>query len=399
MGSLVNPNSARNPTLLVLAGALRAALFPIPVITIFWKEEIGMSLGDILLLQAIFAVTTVLLEFPSGHLADRLGYRVALIIGALCSSVGWIAYAMVTTFGVMIFAEIILAIGLAFTSGADSALLFVSLEEKDRASNYLRWEGRVRAASQVSEAVSSGIGGWLYSLGARLPLWLQVPAALAGLGAVAATAEIRSSETTKRLEHLAHAWHIVRYALVHHARLRSAMMLSVALGICTYVAIWLIQPWMQKQSIPIAWFGPLWAFAHLWLAGVSLVSARISQAFGVRQTLLVCCLLTGISYLGLGLSNTAVGAVFYLGFMTIRGLQGPLLAGMLQNDAPAEDRASVLSLNALVFRLTAAVALPPIGALADLWGLEAVLQILAVATAGFALAAWGMFTQAHATAT
>jgi MFS family permease len=399
MGSLVNPNSARNPTLLVLAGALRAALFPIPVITIFWQEEIGMSLRDILLLQAIFAVTTVLLEFPSGYLADRLGYRVALITGALCSSLGWIAYAMGATFGAMIFAEIILAIGLAFTSGADSALLFVSFEEKDRASNYLRWEGRVRAASQVSEAVSSGIGGWLYSLGARLPLWLQVPAALAGLGAVAATTDIRSSEPTKRLEHLAHAWHIVRYALVHHARLRSAMMLSVALGICTYVAIWLIQPWMQKQSIPIAWFGPLWAFAHLWLAGVSLMSARIGQAFGVSKTLLVCCLLTGISYLGLGLSDTAVGAVFYLGFMTIRGLQGPLLAGMLQNDAPAEDRASVLSLNALLFRLTAAVALPPIGALADLWGLEAVLQILAVATAGFALAAWGMFTQAHAAAT
>jgi hypothetical protein len=80
MGSLVNPNSARNPTLLVLAGALRAALFPIPVITIFWQEEIGMSLRDILLLQAIFAVTTLLFEF---HAVER---RPPKIASACCRS-------------------------------------------------------------------------------------------------------------------------------------------------------------------------------------------------------------------------------------------------------------------------------------------------------------------------
>ena len=58
-------------------------LFPIPVITLFWKEEIGMSLTEIMWLQAIFGATTVLLEFPSGYVADRLGYRRSLLTGAL----------------------------------------------------------------------------------------------------------------------------------------------------------------------------------------------------------------------------------------------------------------------------------------------------------------------------
>jgi MFS family permease len=392
----VKPDLARNPSLLVLAGALRAALFPIPTITIFWTEQIGMSFGDIMLLQAIFAVTTVLLEFPSGYLADRLGYRFALIFGAIFCLFGWLAYALGTTFGAMIFAEIILGVGLAFTSGADSALLFVSLQETNRAPGYLSWEGKVRAASQVSEAVSSGLGGWLYSLGPRVPLWLQVPIALAGLGAITATAEIKSSENTKRLQHLAHAWHIVRYALVQQARLRTAMMLSVSLGISTYIVIWMIQPWMQKRGISIVWFGPLWALAHLWLAGVSLVSARIAEAIGMSRSLFVCCILAAIGYVGLGLSNSIVGVIFYLAFMTIRGLQGPLLAGVLQNDAPSEDRASVLSLNVLLFRLAAALLLPPVGVLADRWGIDAALQMLALVTAGLAFAAWGLFVQAHA---
>ena len=199
------------------------------------------------------------------------------------------------------------------------------------------------------------------------------------------------------MAHVARAWHIVRHALVHHARLRSAMTLSVALGISTYVAVWLIQPWMQRRGIPPAWFGLLWAAAHLWLAVVSLVSARVAQAFGLPRTLLACCALAGMSYLALALSRSPLAVVFYLGFMTLRGLQGPLLASVLQADAPPEDRASVLSLNALLFRLAAVVVLPPIGELADHLGLEPVIGVLAALSTAAALAGWVAFARAHGT--
>jgi hypothetical protein len=207
--------------------------------------------------------------------------------------------------------------------------------------------------------VSSGIGGWLYTIAPRLPFWVGVPFAAARVGTVAAMRELPVTPPPGRVAHLAHAGHIVRHALVDHPRLRSAMALSVALGMSTFAAVWLIQPWMRGQGIPPAWFGPLWAAAHLWLAGVSLVSARVAARLGLTWTLLGCALLPGISYVGLGLSTSAAGFVFYLGFMVVRGLQGPLLAAVLQADAPAEDRASVLSLNTLLFRLTSVVALPP----------------------------------------
>jgi hypothetical protein len=173
------------------------------------------------------------------------------------------------------------------------------------------------------------------------------------------------------------------------------MALSVALGISTYIAVWLIQPLMQQRGVPPAWFGPLWALAHVWLAAVSLVSARVAEAFGLSRTLLFCSMLAGASYLALGLSSAPSGIVFYLGFMTVRGLQGPLLAGVLQTDAPPEDRASVLSLNAVLFRLASVVVLPPVGALADRLGLEAVLGILGVTFAVAALTAWFLFARAH----
>ncbi|MDH3446268.1 MAG: MFS transporter, partial [Deltaproteobacteria bacterium] len=275
--ALLNPDVARNPPLLAAAHALRAALFPIPVITVFWQEQIGMSLADIMWLQAIFAATIVILEFPSGYIADGIGYRLSLCLGAAFWLAGWTIYALGTTFGAMVIAEVALGLGLAFTSGADSALLYVSLKASDRVGQYANWEGRVRAAAQMSEAMASAMGGWFYSLTPRLPFWLQIPIALTGYGAVAATREIDKERSYERVKHLARAWDIVGHALVRQPRLRSAMTLSVSLGMSTYIAVWLIQPWMRARGIPLAWFGPLWALAHLWLAGVSLMSARAGE--------------------------------------------------------------------------------------------------------------------------
>jgi hypothetical protein len=102
-----------------------------------------------------------------------------------------------------------------------------------------------------------------------------------------------------------------------------------------------------------------------------------------------------MSYWGLGLTTSPWAVVFYLGFMTVRGLQGPILAALLQDDAPSEDRASVLSLNTLLFRLVAAVILPPIGALADRWEIEPVLGLMGTLSLMTALAAWFAFTRAH----
>ena len=66
----------------------------------------------------------------------------------------------------------------------------------------------------------------------------------------------------------------------------------------------------------------------------------------------------------------------------------------MQEEAPGEDRAAVLSLAALLFRLAFVVAGPLIGLLADHAGLPATLAILAPVMAALALAALIVFLRA-----
>ncbi len=384
-----------NVRLLIAFAAFQFILFPIPIITLFWKDQIGMSLTDIMTLQAIFGLSVVLLEFPSGYLADRVGYRRSLLVGTSFLMAGWLLYTRAESFWAVAVAETILGAASAFMSGADRALLWVSLEGASRTPQYTRWDGRIRAVSQSAEAMSAAAGGWLYAAGPRWPFWLQVPAAALALSTAALLREAPRPRTVGGRSHTERAVHVIGITLWHHRRLRAAMALSVALGLSTFVVIWLIQPYMQSRSIPTAWFGLLWACAHVWLAGVSLVSARVVGALGVRHILLGCCLLVPVGYAGLSLSHAAWGIVFYLCFMTIRGLQGPILATVMQHDAPPEDRASVLSIATLLFRLSFVVAGPPIGALVDRLGMETALGALAAMLGSLALLAFRAFSAAR----
>lgn len=384
-----------NPRRLVALSALRFALFPIPVITLFWTDQIGMSLADVMTLQAVFGAAVVLCEFPSGYFADRVGYRASLLIGGVAWVAGWLAYVRADTFAAVLLAETFLGVAAAFISGADRALLWVSLEATGREGQYVRWEGRLRAAAQVSEAATSAVGGWLYALRPRLPFWLQIPTSALGLASILALRDVPRAPAARHRSHLERAWGVVRVALRRGGRLRAAMMLSVALGLASFVMVWLIQPYMKTRGIPPSWFGPVWAAAHLWLAAVSLASARVVGALGVRGTLVGCCLLIPLGYLGLASTAAGWGVVFYLAFMTLRGLQGPILAQVMQEEAPPEDRASVLSLAALLFRLCFVIAGPPIGALVDRVGMEAALVVLALAFTAASVAALATFARAR----
>jgi len=385
----------KNVRLLVAYTACQFLLFPIPIITLFWKDQIGMSLADIMVLQAIFGLAVVLCEFPSGYLADRVGYRRSILVGTTLLLAGWLLYTRAATFWIVALAETILGAGSAFVSGADRAILWVSLEKEGHAPQYTRWDGRIRAVSQSAEALSAAAGGWLYATAPRLPFWLQVPSAALAWLAAAMLREAPPLSVSGGRSHAQRAWHIIGFTLWHHRRLRAAMALSVALGLSTFVVIWLIQPYMQARGIHTAWFGPLWAVAHVWLAAVSLSSARVATALGVRQSLLLCCLLVPVGYAGLSLVQAAWSIVFYLCFMTIRGLQGPILATVMQHDAPPEDRASVLSIATLMFRLSFVIAGPPIGALVDRAGMEIALGLLAVGLGAVTLLAFRAFAVAH----
>jgi MFS family permease len=378
---------ARNPPLLCAFHALQMALFPMAVITLFWKHTIGFSMTEIMLLQAIFGLTVALLEFPSGYLADRFGYRRTLVTGALVAIAGWTFHASGTDFWTIAAGEVLLGVSLSLTSGADTALLYESLVETGREAEYPRWYARYRFAAESAEGTAALTAGVLFALWPRLPMAVEV-----GLWVVNAGVALALVEPARHRPPAQGNWQQMR-AIVRHVgrenrRLLAVMLLATSLGITTFVPVWFIALYAAGAGVPVGWLGPIWAAANYSVALGSLASPRLGRRLGFQPALLLCVGLGLAGYLGLALSHALLGFAFYFVLTLMRGLHGGVLHPEEQRLIPSTNRAGFLSLRSLLFRGVFLVVGPAAGAGVDLWGVHAVLLVLGPLLALVSLAAW-----------
>lgn len=356
---------------LYLFAFLKMTLFPMAVITLFWKDEIGLSLTEIMLLQGGFSVASVLCEYPSGYLADRLGYRRTLELATVLGIVGWTVYTVADSFAGVLLAEALLGACFAFISGSDSALLFESLRRDGREGDYARYDGRMNGAAQSGEAAGALFAGTLYAISPLVPFLLQVAIWLLALLVVRGLVEAPPDHAPPPASHLREALAVGRHALVETPLLRWGILYGTVAGLASFYPVWLIQPHMQEQGVPLTWFGPIWAGANLTVAIFALLSQRSRFHLGDTGLVWLCGALCLAGYFGLGLWPGVWSFLCYYLLTAMRGLQGPLIRHHLQMASRRHNRASVLSLKNLAFRLGFVASGPLVGVAADSAGLPA----------------------------
>jgi predicted MFS family arabinose efflux permease len=117
----------------------------------------------------------------------------------------------------------------------------------------------------------------------------------------------------------------------------------------------------------------------------------VTALLGMRTTLLVCCALIAAGYGLLAATSAWYGFVFYFLLLTVRGLQLPLMREVLQHDAPAADRATVMSLAAMAFRLCFVVVGPLIGLLLVRASLASAIAVIGAALSVLSVLAFVAF--------
>jgi len=372
-----HPPMTSNILKLNIFAALKMMLFPMAIITVFWKDQIGLSLSEILLVNVFFSTANLLMEYPSGYVSDRLGYRLALVIACVFGMGGWTAYLFAHSFWDVIGAELLLGVCYAFISGSDNALLYETLREHGRGELYTRCDGRMAGWAQIGEAGGALCAGLMYVTNPLLPFMVQIGVWATALAVALSLREPKADKGPKIASHLSEALRIGRYGLTENKLLRATMVLGVLLGLASFYPVWLVQPFMQQTGVPLAWFGPVWAGANLTVAFFAYHSHRMLDALGLRRICLLFFVLIVMAYAGLGLTSMVGSFLFYYLLTAMRGLQGPILRNFLQQHATRQMRASILSLHSLLFRLGYVVSGPVIGWISDGKGLQTAFLLLA----------------------
>ena len=67
------PTTQANIVKLSAFSFLQMTLFPMAIITLFWKDQIGLTLTEILLLQGLLSLVMVAMEYPHAISSPPVG--------------------------------------------------------------------------------------------------------------------------------------------------------------------------------------------------------------------------------------------------------------------------------------------------------------------------------------
>jgi MFS family permease len=227
----------RNAALFVWFRLLFNCRFYYPVYTILFLD-FGLSLAQFAALNVVWALSIVLLEVPSGAMADVIGRRNLVVLSAVLMVVEMLVFAVVPVGGPWVFwvfavNRVISGAAEAFSSGADEALAYDSIPEGERGDVWPRVMGRLSRWMALGFIVTSLAGAFVYDAASmnkvlawlgvenpgltkevtiKFPIYLCVLMALGCLGVTLAMKEAFHPATQSFGENVRASWRGIREA-------------------------------------------------------------------------------------------------------------------------------------------------------------------------------------------
>jgi MFS family permease len=337
--------------------ALVADVVPLYPLYALLFADAGLSDADVSALLAVWSVTGVLAEVPSGALADRFSRRAALVTAGVLQALAYVLWTALP--GVPAFAAgfVVWALGSALVSGAFEALLHDGLAAAGAAGQFGRVYGWVSAGELLSQLPTALLAAVLYAVGG-FPLvgWASVAGCLVA-AALAARLPEAPRPTTPTADDDAGPgwWALLRSGVAEAARrppVRGAVLLVVLLGGLDAVEEYfplLARDWGVPVAVtPLAVLGIPLAGA----AGAALGGRATTWRPGTLGVVLAgsAAALAGAALLGTAPGLVAVAAGYALYRLVLVVAESRLQAAI---EGPA--RATVTSVSGVGVELTALV--------------------------------------------
>ncbi len=335
-----------------------------PTIVLFY-QNLGMGMQDILVLKAIYSVAIVTFEIPSGYCADAWGRKKTLVAGSILGTLGFVIYSTNAAFAGFVVAELILGLGHSLISGADVAMLYDTLKSENKASTYLKHEGRITASGNFAEALAGIVGGLLATISLRTPFFAQVVVAASAIPAALLLKEPALNTLRGQKRSFRSLLTSTTRAVTRHPTLPWILLLSALTGTATLTYAWLVQPYFKAAGLPLAMYGVMWTLLNLSVGAFGLYAYKLEGRLGQGTSMAGIVVLTAGGYFLTGhyISLQAVAVLFL--FHAVRGLVHPILKEYINRDCESDVRATILSVRNFLIRINFAVVGPVLGWVVD----------------------------------
>jgi MFS family permease len=321
---------------------LEEPLFWGPILLIAMAKLGNMSTEQIFLSEALATGLILVLDAPSGMLADMIGRKTCVIVGKLCllGCTFFLAFMDSPIHGYV--ANVLWAIGVSLRSGAESALIYDELQKRDALDEYQTLMRKTHSYWFFLTAFTTLATGFIAEIDLRLPLLLSLPGVIISsiLILFFPAEEKRTHEHTlaNYKKHMVEAMQEVW----SNKRLKSLLLWLALLGVMGKIYFFTYNPYLELVHMPYSHVGIIFSTINI----LAFIASR--YAFQIQEKLK--CVGFGIGFCLQGVVMLIQGVFTHYLSGWLFGIQG-LTRGyintvsepLLNKEIESERRATVLS--------------------------------------------------------
>lgn len=351
-------------------------------IWVLYLAYCGMSLMQIGLLEGFYHATGILFEIPSGAIADLLGRRKSMLTGRILMVISCVIMLLSHSFGLFALSFILQALSSNFNSGSEEALVYDSMVLLGKEDEYVHVNSRLNIMIEVSQAIATVAGGilaeysyvWCYSACIIITLLSLIPALFMTEPPVSNSSSSKKASVTQTVTHHFHTSFSILKSdrrIFHIITYYSGVFASYTL-LFFYSQQYFYEMGLNKIQISLIMLlsgivSCLGALASSKLYTKIKASGRLRVSVHISAAVIAVC----IGCFALNNLVVSITAFTLAGFFN--SALYPIQSDSLNALIPSAQRATLISINSMFFSVAMILIFPIAGALADTFGLVAVL--------------------------
>ncbi|WP_371502146.1 MFS transporter [Kitasatospora sp. NBC_00374] len=357
-----------------------------------YQRQAGLTDGQIFGIQSVYYVAFCLLEIPTGFIADRIGQRTCLQLGAAVMTVANLLPVAWPSAAGFLLHFLAIAAARSLVSGASSAYLYEYLHANGAGDHYVQAEGTARALGLWAKIACWPLVGVLMGLQHQAPYLLTAVCTLGSLACATALPALAAPDGdavrpgARRpeaggagfLDSARHALSVLRTSKALGPLMVQGVAIFTLARICQ---VNLFQPLLLAKAVPVADHGAVLSAMTvaeaIGSARPGWIRARLSDTAAVT----VLSVVMAVSLAATSLSGAVVTIGWLCLFAAATGLAYPVQRNLINAAIPPTPyRATLLSLESIIDRGVCALVALAVGAYLAADRLDALLVHSAIGT-------------------
>ncbi len=357
----------RNIPLIYVISGLMWGRFFIPVLALFYIAS-QVSLDKFAIIMSVFSLSILLLEIPTGALADLLGRKKTLLLARLMYVIEIILIAFFNGFWIFLIAKVISGVGVSLSSGTSQAITYDTLKKQKRENQYKKISGNIGVVTNISMAIVFIIGAYLFSISPKLPAIVSLPFIVLGF---LLTFFLEEPYRSKMKASFKNHWKQIKEGFVYFKKLNFVKYLAI-MSLFTSVAISITlsmsSVYFERILIPISLIGALAFIASLLTAFTAKKADKWENKLGEGKSIFIIQILIILGLFLISFMIPYFGYLCYLIIPFVAGFNGVVVGNYMNKHVKSSHRATTLSIANMFGNLGIFILFPFIGHLDKIKG-------------------------------